>query len=70
MITVYAKFRNIVSLSLSLSLSLSDQTDQGLRCSLTESVETVVVYVDEQEMPSLACTYAHADLDLRWPQNA
>ena len=33
----------------------------GLRCPLSESVDTVV-YVDEQKMPRLDCTDAHADL--------
>ena len=43
--------------------------NMGLRCSLTESVDTLA-YVDEQKMPKLDCTDAHADLDLRCPQNA
>ena len=43
--------------------------NMGLRCSLTESVDTVV-YVDEQKMPGLGCTDAHDYLDLRCPQNA
>ena len=45
------------------------QADLGLRCSLTESLDTVV-YVDEQRVSVLDCTDAHADLDLRCPQNA
>ena len=40
---------------------------QGLCCSLTESMFTVV-YVDEQRMLRSDCTYAHADLDLSYPQ--
>ena len=39
------------------------KADLGLRCLLTESVDTVV-YVDEQKMPRPDCTDAHADLDL------
>ena len=35
------------------------QADQGLRCPLTESVDTVV-YADEQKMPRLDRTDAHA----------
>ena len=42
------------------------QADLDLCCALTESVDTVV-YVDKQKMPSLDCTDAHADLDLRCP---
>ena len=38
-------------------------------CPLTESVDTIV-YVDEQKMPRLYCTYAHGHLKLRCPQNA
>ena len=41
--------------------------NQGLRCPLTESVDTVV-YVDEQKMLRLDCIDAHADLDLLCPQ--
>ena len=43
------------------------QADLGLRCPLTESGDSVV-YVDEQKMPRLDCTDAHADLDLCFPK--
>ena len=39
------------------------QTDQGLRCPLTESMDTV--YVDEQRMCRSDCSDAHAHLDIR-----
>ena len=39
------------------------QADQGLRCPLTESVDTVV-YVDELRLLKAYCTDAHADLDV------
>ena len=48
---------------------LLTQADLGLRCPLTESMDTVV-YVDEQRMIRSDCTDAHADLDLRCPQIA
>ena len=41
----------------------------GLRYPLTESADTVV-YVDQQKMPRLDSTDAHADLDVRCPQIA
>ena len=50
-------------------ISLQRRADPDLRCPLTESGDTVV-YVNEQIMPRLYCTGAHADLDLRRPQNA
>ena len=37
---------------------------QGLRCPLTESMDTVV-YVDEQRMHRSDCMVAHADLEFR-----
>ena len=40
------------------------QTDQGLYCPLTESLN-IVVYVDEQRMSRSDCTGAHAHLDCR-----
>ena len=49
--------------------TMQAQADLGLRCPLTESVDTVV-YVDEQKMPRLDCKDAHADLDLHCPQTA
>ena len=45
------------------------QADLGLRCPLTESVDTVDT-VDERWMPISDCADAHADLDLRCPQIA
>ena len=42
-------------------------TDQYLHCSLTESVDTVVV-VDKHRMLRLNCIDAHSDLDLRVSQ--
>ena len=45
------------------------QAALGLCWPLTESVGTVD-YVEEQKMPRLDCTDAHADLDLRCPQIA
>ena len=47
------------------------QAALGLRCPLTESVDTVV-YVNEEKMPRFyeVFTDAHADLDLRFPQHA
>ena len=38
------------------------QADLGVRCPLTESVDTVV-YVNEQRISRSDCTDAHADLD-------
>ena len=38
--------------------------DLGLRCSLTELIDTVV-YVDKQRRSRSDCTDAHAHLDLR-----
>ena len=40
------------------------QADQGLRCSLTESMDTVID-VDEQRMLRSDCMGARADLGLR-----
>ena len=41
--------------------------DQGLRCPLTESMDTAA-YVDKHRMLGSDCTVAHADLDLCCPQ--
>ena len=45
--------------------------DQGLRCMLTELMDTVVYeYVDKQRMLISNCTDAHAVLHLRCPEIA
>ena len=43
--------------------------DLGMRCPVTESMDTVV-YVDKQKMLRSDCMDAHTDLDLRYPQMA
>ena len=51
----------------SWSACANPQADQGLRCPLTESINTVV-YVDEQRMLRSDYTDAHTDLDLHGPK--